>query len=190
MIIFEPCSTGSYRERTFVNAGADFTLAIATDFTTAGEKLTQQAAKMKMKQYFALLYQYNHWRKVVDNDIVPMIDRNECATWNIAGNGLYTLVRKDRIHTQADVDTFTLKVLERIIKKVSKPPVLINSGGQTGIDEAGLKAADRILGKATCIAPNDWVFRTDMGTDIFDQHQFIFGTKTLERFRHHENIYR
>ena len=41
--VFKESQTSGYRDRTIQNASADVTIALATDFNTAGEKLTKSS---------------------------------------------------------------------------------------------------------------------------------------------------
>ena len=86
----------------------------------------------------------------------------EACGLNISGNGIYTLNRKGV--DQAQADEFVTRVLVTLRDKgvnISS----IRSGGQTGIDEAGIAAAEAIGIPATVHAPRGWIYR---GTDNVD----------------------
>ena len=97
-------------------------------------------------------------------------------TLNIAGNGIYTL--KGR-YTQSQIDNFTYELLKAVTdsKDLIHPIELIRSGGQTGFDEAGIKAAIRLGIPAKILAPKGFKFRDENGADRFDKVAFC------ERFR-------
>src|ERR1700751_4050447 len=80
-------TSSSYGPRTYANAAsADVTIALAVDYSTAGERLTNKAAGNK---YLALPLE-NDW---VDNARLLYLHMNKhgCKTINVAGNGIYTL---------------------------------------------------------------------------------------------------
>ena len=49
----------------------------------------------------------------------------------------------------------------------------VRSGGQTGIDEAGIKAAHKMNLKCSILAPKDFRMTPAQGEDIFDKELFI-----------------
>ena len=77
---------------------------------------------------------------------------------NIAGNGIYTLVQANSEATQADVNNLVEEILKKFIQE-GITIAEIRSGGQTGIDEAGIIAAQRLGIKWSVNAPNNWAFR-------------------------------
>lgn len=171
MITFEEDQSHGYRERTIKNASADLTLAFATDFLTSGERLTKSSVP-KNKKYIAVpvdlsMNQFN---------TITMVQRElfgyTINTVNIAGNGIYTL---KGAMTQEQCDNFVFHFLTYLFVKDpihERKIKLIRSGGQTGFDESGLKAAVRLGIPALCLAPKGWKFRDITGTDICDEKQF------------------
>lgn len=135
-------SSKSYAPRTWANAAnSDVTIALAVDYTTAGERLTHKAAGDK---YLALPIEDTwidnarllwHWIYPLDSRII-----------NVAGNSIYTLKRQ-RI-TQDAVNKYLLNVLEIVHKHT--PIDKIISGGQTGVDIAGAWAGHK-LGIPVCV---------------------------------------
>lgn len=86
---------------------------------------------------------------------------------NIAGSEIGRLK-----HTQEEYNN----EVERLIKGLLDLGVTISeirSGGQTGIDEAGIIAAQKLGIKWSVNAPNGFKFRTEDGTDISDKDKFI-----------------
>ena len=130
-------TSSSYGPRTYANAhNSDVTIALAVDYTTAGERLTHKAAGDKYlrldleeswKDNARLLW---HW-------IYPYTDGRVV---NVAGNGIYTLNRA-RISQKA-VNNYVFQMLEIVHQHA--PIDKIISGGQTGVDIAGGWAAVKI----------------------------------------------
>lgn len=174
-----------YRGRTVVNASADLTIAIAADMTTAGERLTKRAVLEQGRIYCPIQYRGKPATPAAAQAIrhaIRSIDKPE-ITINIAGNGLYTLNEKWAVE-QEDLDRYTFELLQAAIgdscgKKIS----LIRSGGQTGFDEAGIKAGMSLRIPTEILAPQGWKFRDVRGVDVCDEHMF------KERFvRHHMKL--
>jgi hypothetical protein len=87
---------------------------------------------------------------------------------NVAGNGMQTLAKHGI--TQEQANAFTERVVKFINEKIGISEV--RSGGQTGIDEAGIIAAQRLGIKSSVNAPKGWVFRDASGTDIPNEREF------------------
>ena len=105
--ILEEDRDSGYSARTAVNAKeADITFAIATNFESAGEKLTKSMANKYGKLYIPI----SPFGDVVEkaNKIVDKInqtfERQHYVSLNIAGNGIYTL---KGAMTQEQCDDFT-----------------------------------------------------------------------------------
>lgn len=129
--LFEHQSS-SYAPRTYENAKlADLTVAIAADLTTAGERCTMNAAG---NAYVSVMYIWDVERAV--RHIVRGMRVHKAANLNIAGNGIYTL-KKHKI-TQEDANVKVYEILKGV--HAICPIESIRSGGQTGIDIAGLVA--------------------------------------------------
>lgn len=122
----------SYVPRTTANAqAADVTVAFAVDFNTGGEKLTRRVAG---NRYIGIPF---------GSDIVQAADKlaqflkqNSASLLNIAGNGIYTMAKHGV--TQAQANKWVYDVLALVVQQVKLTDV--RSGGQTGIDHAGLVA--------------------------------------------------
>ncbi len=166
-------STGGYQQRTKENADwSDITLALATDFSTAGEKLTKKVAGEKYTA--AKLYKgslEDPEELTVDysalNDVVEKAKKvGRPIKLNIAGNGIYTFkVSQEKIN---DVLYSTIKYLQDNGVEIQE----VRSGGQTGVDEAGIIAAQRLGIPASVHAPKGFVFRTVDGRDIANREAF------------------
>jgi hypothetical protein len=125
-------NSSDYGPRTGQNAReADVTVAFATDFSTAGERLTHKLAGSK---YVGIPYGSDVASAA--STLIGFLRKTGGKTLNVAGNGIYTL-SADGI-TQSDADTWVFQVLRAVIAKVSLSH--IRSGGQTGVDTAGLVA--------------------------------------------------
>lgn len=188
-ITFEEELSPGYRERTIKNASADATIALAIDFNSAGEKLTKKTVNAQNKKYIpidanSLEITQERVNKLISNlNSLKINTPGNSISLNIAGNGIYTMNGK---YTQEQVDEFTYELL----KAVTESPNLkvnissIRSGGQTGFDEAGIKAAQRLGISSKILAPKGWKFRDISGTDITDENQFksrfLNITKELE----------
>jgi hypothetical protein len=182
MIYFKEHSKTGYKWRTIDNAKADITIAFAIDFSSFGEILTKNSVISHGKKYIPVdvstlditedlvTYIIN---EINSTSITKDIFTGEkIGTLNIAGNGIYTLKGK---YTQEQCDSYLLELLTVIIndKRLSVKIVEVVSGGQTGFDEAGTKAADKIQGiKSTVLAPNGWLFRDITGKDITNELLF------------------
>jgi hypothetical protein len=123
----------SYVPRTGDNAtGADVTVAFATDFNTAGEKLTKRLAAHR---YIGIPFGIDVSDAAAR--LVAFIVGRNGSTLNVAGNGIYTLTEHGV--NQERANAWVHGVLAAVSRGVKL--TLIRSGGQTGIDQAGLVAA-------------------------------------------------
>ena len=119
-----------------------------------GEELTQVIAKMSKSL-----------KNVINPDGVKI---------NIAGNGMRTLAKNGI--SQETVDYFMgifVKALYDKLDAYDFPILEVRSGGQTGIDEAGIKAAHKMKLKCSILAPKDFRMTPAQGEDIFDKELFI-----------------
>ena len=144
--------TGSYAHRTRANAQwADLTVAIAVDLNTSGEQLTRDSAG---DRYLGLTIP-NGLRIGEDRLVKTAIAHGiKTADWinenvinpdgvkiSIAGNGMRTLANNGI--SQETVDYFMgifVKALYDKLDAYDFPIMEVRSGGQTGIDEAAIKA--------------------------------------------------
>lgn len=123
----------SYMPRTKENAhGADVTVAFAVDFNTGGERLTRSEAGAR---YVSIPFGSDV--AAAADKLASFIEKREGRTLNVAGNGIYTLAEHGI--SQARANKWVFDVLALVVKKVKLTD--IRSGGQTGIDHAGLVAA-------------------------------------------------
>lgn len=123
----------SYVPRTTTNAeAADVTVAFAVDFSTGGEKLTRAKAGPR---YIGIPFGSDVAEAA--EKLAAFIIKREGSSLNVAGNGIYTLTEHGV--SQARANTWVLDVLALTVEKVKVSD--LRSGGQTGIDHAGLVAA-------------------------------------------------
>jgi len=155
-------SSPKYAPRTFVNAkSADLTIALAVDYTTAGEKLTKKAAgdaflalplDMSPLEAARLL-----WRRL--NTAGFSADRP--AVVNVAGNGIYTLARHGWTQDRANRHLF--EIFAYLVPHI--PLTRVVSGGQTGIDLAGAVAAHALGVDTKMTLPAGFLQRAEDGVD-------------------------
>lgn len=123
----------SYMPRTTLNAqSADVTVAFAVDFNTGGELLTRRAAGSR---YIGIPFGSDV--TAAANKLAEFIIKMKGSLLNVAGNGIYTLVQHGI--SQSAANKWVYDVLALVIRSVNLTD--IRSGGQTGIDHAGLVAA-------------------------------------------------
>lgn len=166
-LILEENSSENYRIRTEENVkNSDLTLAIAIDFDSFGEKITKELVVKNNKKYIAVSPSGNPVEKAMK--IVSKmneLDLPQKFILNIAGNGLSTM-KGEILQNEADEFTYIL------LKSISQNPNLhskigsVRTGGQTGFDEAGAKAAIK-LGFTTVVhMPKGFKMRNQDGKDI------------------------
>lgn len=144
-------SSPLYPPRTYQNARmADLTVAFAIEFQTAGERLTKQAAG---ERYIAIPLSLDV--QVAVERLVAALRTHSAKTLNVAGNGIYSLEPKGWPQTRAD--EFVFNVLSKVIEQW--PITKVISGGQTGIDLAGVTAAHALGIDAEATLPKGFVQR-------------------------------
>lgn len=158
-LIVQDYKSAQYTPRTYYNARvANLTVAFAVNFNTAGEKCTHNAASTTSYLAIPLAMEKieaarSLYRKVKD---IP-----DCKTLNIAGNGIYTLVKAR--WTQEDVNQYVYDVLKQV--HIHHCFEKIVSGGQTGVDIAGIVAAVAIGIPAIATLPKGFIQRHEDGVD-------------------------
>lgn len=149
--------TPGYAERTRVNAkSADLTIAFAYDFLTAGEKLTKTCAG---NRYLAVPLTLTV-RQAAERIHAALID-HDARSINIAGNGIYTLQRYNT--DQYLINDYIYAVLATVHRQ--RRLTSIRSGGQTGIDWAGLVAGIQLRLPTTGLFPIGFLQRYSDGKD-------------------------
>lgn len=157
LLLIEHASPG-YAARTAENArSADTTVAFAVDFTTSGERLTK---KLAGKKYVGIPFGC-----AVDTAaaaLAQFLATTESRSLNVAGNGICTLSKHSV--TQHEANQWILDVLRKVVAAV--PLGAIRSGGQTGVDTAGLVAALCIGIPAIGLYPHGFRRRFEVEQDI------------------------
>lgn len=199
---FSTSGNNSYPSRTRENVTwSDMTLAFATDFETAGEKLTYREASKQGKYQNIFLFDDievtdEDIKRNVSNLITAMSNdqayghkgktiKTKNIKLNIAGNGIYTYKNK----TQEELNDIVTKYIKELINQgisISE----IRSGGQTGIDEAGIIAAQRLGIPNEVHSTSNFMFRDISGRDISDEQAFKsrFTSSRPEKIQQEESI--
>lgn len=147
-----------YQARTKHNAdSAGLTVAIASDYSTAGERLTARVASGK---YLAVPIDAEPAKAGVR--LAKAMRQLGTTTLNVAGNGIYTLAATGRTQEQVNRHVYeTLKMAHEL-----RPITQIVTGGQTGVDIAGAVAA-RALGIPVVVTmPRGFKQRNAQGRDL------------------------
>ena len=168
----------SYGPRTYLNASfSDVTIAFAVNFNTAGEILTEKAAKGRIIQ-IPLVKGISS--KQAARSIFSEMRKQGWRTVNIAGNGMYTL-RPEGI-TQEHLNQAVYETLSYVHHYLGI--TRLRSGGQTGADLAGA-VAGLVLGIPSIITyPKGYRQRTADGNDIIQSRDEAMDT--IKRYA--ENI--
>jgi len=185
-VTFKESPSTSYRERTIQNiTETDITVAFAIDFTTAGEKLTKREGELQGKyipislekdmvyesRYDLESPEYEQHLNNVSKEIKSFIDLRcqgkDNIKINIAGNGIYTLNKHSITQTAADYYLRdVINYVQSLLLKEGRKISLIQSGGQTGIDMAGIHAAMMNSIPAKVLVPGGYKIRNEKGQDI------------------------
>ncbi len=166
--VFSTSGNNSYPSRTRENANwSDITIALAQDFNTAGEKLTKRAAGNKYVSSI-LSAESNDASEIVENlyNQIKTKGKTDNLKINIAGNGIYSMKQSQSYYN----DLMTQILMELQDKGVTISE--IRSGGQTGIDEAGIIAAQRLGIPNEVHSTANFMFRDKSGKDISDEQAF------------------
>jgi len=167
---FTEDNSPGYKDRTMRNAAsADATIAIAVDFSSAGEKLTKSSVIGQNKKYIPVDANGLKVTNDMIKSVVFALKSSNAKTLNIAGNGLYTMKGK---YTQEQIDAFTYDLLKSVVNSPGIKIESIRSGGQTGFDEAGIKAGNKLGIPTIVLAPKGWKFRNIDGKDISNEKLF------------------
>ena len=174
-------SARNYGHRTWANAAwSDITLALATDFLSPGEITTRRAAGDKYLRYqltsnLKRLITINQDGEREARKIARMIRNHTCykedgIRLNIAGNGLVTLL-KSGVDTQtvaAFISNIFIACKDKGVKILE-----VRSGGQSGVDEAGIIAAQRNKMSCSILAPKGFRWRDKKGDEKEGKTAFV-----------------
>lgn len=156
------CSTvPGYAHRTRENADAcGLTAAFALDFMTGGERLTRSAAG---EAKYVKLPLAGASTMELASILVEALDRTGARMLNVAGNGLYMLSKHWAAFPEQIVDETVRRMLEHAF--FYHAVELVRSGGQTGADTAGIRAAVALGVPAHAHLPAGFLYRAADGVD-------------------------
>ncbi len=164
-LLIKQHASALYQPRTKYNAqSASFTIAFATNFSTHGEKQTKSLAG---KRYLP----FSIFETNVDEfclDVFQMI-RRYGPKINIAGNGIYTLLKYNI--NQQEANQLVFEVIKSIHHEC--PISKIFSGGQTGIDLAGAISGVKLDIPTEVTLPFGFRQRIESGVDINQSYDSI-----------------
>lgn len=182
-VTFMESTSPRYHDRTVVNAGwADRTVAFASDFSTAGERLTRTAAgdsyiPIRMPSSAEECRDADVHRRAA-RYLFRKTEGMDHIRLNIAGNGLENLLKAGL--SQADADAFVSGVLgEALALGMSLSEV--RSGGQSGIDEAGTKAAVAYGISASVLMPRGWLYNDARGLPHWNRSASLSRFEGIQR---------
>lgn len=173
-ITYIECRTPGYKARTVLNAQADVTIAFGVDFTTAGEICTMDAVINAGKLFVTcdLEKSYSVIKFFEGGKIVPPTFRFwDIRTLNVAGNSIDTFYKTNPKYTQDAVDQIICQCLSEMLSECDNIEA-IYSGGQTGADEAGIKAGLALEIPVIVNAPRGYKLRLIDGQDVYDKQLF------------------
>lgn len=161
MINIREHSSSSYAPRTWHNAAQGVTLAVAVDFSTAGEKLTTKAAQKQGIVHLDARNFATGWLPAA-RELYTKLKDKDLRVINVAGNGIYTYAKHG--FTQEGVNRMVQMVLDQVHQHWKLEHVV--SGGQTGADIAGLIAAAHLDIDCTGMWPKGYKMRFEDGIDV------------------------
>lgn len=179
MFILKQDDSREYAPRTEVNASeSDVTMAIAVNFDSPGEKLTKNLALKHNKLYLPVSPSGDVKDKaskivVAINKYFELLPEKKSFILNVAGNGIATL---KGTMTQSQCDEFTFELLKEINDHTNLRVKIgsIRSGGQTGFDEAGIKAGLKLKIESLAYFPSGYRIR-DLEGDKNLTREEVFG---------------
>lgn len=182
---FSTSSKPSYSQRTIENADwSTVTIAFAENFNTAGESLTAWAAGsvdpnfLKGRDTRANVPDKYIPYKLVrggehafdSSDILEAIEEKELPTTNIrlniAGNSI-----NSTSWNQNELNDYITYIIQGLLDQ-GVTIAEIRSGGQTGVDEAGIIAAQRLGIPNEVHTTANYTFRDKSGKDVSDEQAF------------------
>ena len=176
MLTIQAHPSSSYAPRTYINAQqADLTVAFAVDYSTAGERLTHKAAKGR---YVAIPLGGDPIEAA--RSLYRALRHHKARSLNVAGNGIYTLAKAG--WTQEAVNKWVYQVLAQT--SAHWPLEAVRSGGQTGVDLAGVVAAHALGLDALALLPAGYLQRHEDKVDRSRTRADL--QECIERYaRHH-----
>ena len=165
-----------FHDRTVENARwADFTVAFAVDLTSPGERLTATAAG---EEY--LPFDLPHSGEELEDERLSrrmatilarrLESRTDPVRLNVAGSTAADLSHHGISQEQADA--FITDVLGRAVDEGVRIQEL-RTGGQSGIDEAGTKAALALGIPASQVVPRGFLYLDESGKPHWNRDSFL-----------------
>lgn len=160
----------SYAPRTWANASkGQITIAFAVEFDTAGEKLTETAAKNSNRPIYQAKLDKNFYSVLNQNpdeerlavslaSSLPSVLRLDVI--NIAGNSIATFGKFN--YCQEDINVIIYLTLKQLFGDL-RPAII--TGGQTGADLAGAVAGYALGCETSVLLPNGYLQRNVFGVD-------------------------
>ena len=167
-----------YKPRTIDNINnSHITIAFANDFSTAGEQLTTNEANKRNKYLrpgsgrdtkhvpmsnLEALNNPKETAKEIAEFFKERYSNSKTLVLNIAGNGIYSL---NRVTTQQELNAKMRDVLIELKNELPNTEIIVRSGGQTGMDLAGVVAGYSLGLKTIIHTPSGYRIRTKDGKD-------------------------
>lgn len=165
--------TGSYLARTQFNANkSDLTVACAIDFTTQGERCTENVAG---ERYLRLTLNTSSLASA--RILYRALEKYQVQSLNVAGNGMHTLATR-RI-SQRRVNLWLHDVLALV--HAYHPIALLRSGGQTGVDIAAAVVGPKLNISTEINFPKGYKHRLADGLDVLQTLEEV--TQSIELMR-------
>lgn len=172
-----------YPIRTEFNAkNGDMTIGFAVDFNSAGEKLTKRLVqKHHGENHFCEIHVDQIEPIVAARKIYQMARNYNIKTLNIAGNGIYSYVDKNKNWNQDKINQYVYSVLKQVIEgaKTQGNPFEIQkiyTGGQTGADWAGAVAAHALGIECLVTFPLGFIQRNKNKENIYNNKENLEKT--------------
>jgi hypothetical protein len=139
-------------------------VAFAFDFNSAGEVLTKRFASPRIYQL-----QISEFSQLEVDEFCRKYRGYLCDTLHIAGNGAHTLYKHWGKSYQDKADALVKGFLELALAQVSVQKIFC--GGQTGIDEAGAKAALALGIPLEVTMPHQYKIRDHRNIDRYERNE-------------------
>ena len=181
MIKFYEDTSNGYTSRTRKNVlASDITIAFAVNENTGGETQTAGFANSANIPFFSFkIDQKDHTIKKTPFNLAQIeaiveecesgMSEHKVPVINVAGNGIQRFIQCGM--TQERVDELVYNFLKYLAKD-RRCNFKVRSGGQSGADEAGLKAGDKLGLDTICLAPKGWRFKDSSNRDIYNEEEF------------------
>lgn len=177
-----------YQSRTAKNAEwSNITLAFAVDVYSPGELETKEAAGDKFISYELpdgdiAITETSFVERILSEVLTAIRNHPRFAAFskegmklNIAGNRLSILYRHGI--TQYGIDSLLYSVIKGLLEN-DMPIAEVRSGGQSGVDEAGIHAAQDCSLPCSILCPKGYRFSTAEGDDISGAEKFTARFKS------------